>query len=183
MISRQDSRQRHLERKQALKRYQQQRARNILAQPGQHDFVMVLDHLKAGFNVPKIFRSAEAMGAHAVHLINIGPFDPAPAKGSFKKVPAFFHDSFEECYQKLSEQGYRFYTLEPKSSITIFNVSLPRKSAFIMGNEEFGIQFNRNDYPDIESISIPQFGNVESLNVSIAASIMMFEYVRQHHQR
>jgi tRNA G18 (ribose-2'-O)-methylase SpoU len=182
MISRQESRQRQLARKHALQRYQQQRARNVLAQPGVYDFVMVLDNLKAGFNVPKIFRSAEAMGACAVHLINIGPFDPAPAKGSFKKVPAHFHDTFDECYQALSEQGYHFYTLEPKSSTTIFNVMLPRKSAFIMGNEEFGIQFDRNAYPDIESISIPQFGNVESLNVSIAASIMMFEYVRQHYE-
>ncbi|MEW8013730.1 MAG: hypothetical protein AB2807_02755 [Candidatus Sedimenticola endophacoides] len=43
--------------------------------------MIVLDHLKAGYNVPKIFRSADAFGAAAVHLINIGPFDPPPPRG------------------------------------------------------------------------------------------------------
>lgn len=168
-------------RKQALLRYQKQRQRNVLAEPGEHDFIIVLDHLKAGFNIPKIFRSAEAMGARAMHLVGIGPFDPAAAKGSFKKVPARFHDDFESCYQELQEAGYQLFTLEPDGDESLLNMQLPQKSAFILGHEEFGISFDKSDYPEIRSISIPQFGSVESLNVSIAASIMMFEYVRQHH--
>ncbi len=43
---------------QALLRYEKQRRRNLLAQPGVHDFIVVLDGLKAGFNIPKILRSA-----------------------------------------------------------------------------------------------------------------------------
>ena len=50
----------------ALLRYTKQRQRNLLAEPGVHDFVLVLDHMKAGFNVAKIFRSAEAFGAAAM---------------------------------------------------------------------------------------------------------------------
>ncbi|MCW8824837.1 MAG: TrmH family RNA methyltransferase [Gammaproteobacteria bacterium] len=168
-------------RKQALLRYQKQRQRNVLAKVGAHDFIIVLDHLKAGFNIPKIFRSAEAMGANSVHLVGIGPFDPAPAKGSFKKVPARFHDDFDSCHRELTEAGYQLFTLEPDGEQSLLNISLPQKSAFILGHEEFGISFEQSDYPDIHSISIPQFGSVESLNVSIAASVMMFEYVRQHH--
>ncbi len=73
---------------QMLRAYEKNRRRNLLAQPGAHDFVVVLDHLKAGYNVPKIFRSAEAFGAREVQLIGIGPFDPSPAKGAFRQVPA-----------------------------------------------------------------------------------------------
>ena len=40
----------------ALLRYEKERRKNILAQPGAHDFIMILDNLKPGFNVPKIFR-------------------------------------------------------------------------------------------------------------------------------
>ncbi len=181
MASRQERKERQELRKQALLRYQKQRQRNILAEPGEHDFIIVLDHLKAGFNIPKIFRSAEAMGANAVHLVGIGPFDPAPAKGSFKKVPARFHDEFDSCYRELTQAGYQLFTLEPEGDSSLLQMQLPQKSAFILGHEEFGISFEREEYPDIHSISIPQFGDVESLNVSIAASIMMFEYVRQHH--
>ncbi len=182
MISRQERKDRRLERGQALKRYQQQRARNLLAKPGAHQFVLVLDNLKSGFNVPKIFRSAEAMGAAAIHLINIGPFDPAPSKGSFRKVPARFHDDFESCYRELKAQEYHFFTLEPDSDNSLMKVELPLKSAFVMGHEEYGIQFDPAEFDGVNSLSIPQFGDVESLNVSIAASIIMFEYVRQHYK-
>ncbi len=181
MVSRQERKKQHELRQHALLRYNKQRQRNVMAQPGEHDFIIVLDHLKAGFNIPKIFRSAEAMGANSVHLVGIGPFDPAAAKGSFKKVPARFHDAFESCYRELSDAGYQLFTLEPGGDASLLKLALPAKSAFILGHEEFGISFERGDYPDIRSISIPQFGSVESLNVSIAASIMMFEYVRQHH--
>jgi tRNA G18 (ribose-2'-O)-methylase SpoU len=166
-------------RSQAMRRYEKQRRQNILAQPGPHEMVLVLDHLKAGFNVPKIFRSAETFGAHEVHLVNIPPFDPAPSKGGFRKVPARFHDSFADCYRDLSQRGYHFFTLEPDCGNRLDRTELPVKSAFVMGHEELGISFDKRNY-DIDCLTIRQFGETESLNVSIAASIVMYEYVRQH---
>jgi len=167
-------------RSQALQRYNKQRQRNLLAQPGPHDCVVVLDHLKAGFNVAKIFRSAQAFGAREVHLIGIGPFDPAPAKGAFKAVPARFHEAFAPCHAELHDRGYRLYTLEPGCGECLFDAALPRQSAFIFGHEELGISFERTAYPDVLPLTIPQFGPMQSLNVSIAPSIVMYEYVRRH---
>lgn len=167
-------------RRQLLLRYEKDLKRNILAQPGKHEFVLILDQLKPGFNVGKIFRSAEAFGAAAVHLVNIGPFDPAPAKGSFRKVPAVLDENFAACYSALAEQGYRFFLLDPQGATSLCQVNLPAKSAFVLGHEEFGFSFDQSDYPDFEKITIPQFGSVQSLNVSIAASVVMYEYVRQN---
>jgi tRNA G18 (ribose-2'-O)-methylase SpoU len=166
-------------RNQAMRRYEKQRRLNMLARPGPHKMIIVLDHLKAGFNVPKIFRSAESFGAHEIHLINIPPFDPAPAKGGFRKVPARFHDSFVDCYRELDARGYRFFTLEPGCTNRLDTAELPEKSAFVMGHEELGISFNTSDF-EIDCLTIRQFGDTQSLNVSIAASIVMYEYVRQH---
>ncbi|MCI5137940.1 MAG: hypothetical protein D3922_05910, partial [Candidatus Electrothrix sp. AR1] len=90
------------------------------------------------------------------------------------------HDDFPSCYQALTEKGYTFTVLEPGCSELLGNCTLAKKSAFVMGHEEFGISFDRSEYPDIEAISIPQWGHVQSLNVSVAASIVMYEYVRQH---
>jgi tRNA G18 (ribose-2'-O)-methylase SpoU len=160
-------------------RYDKERQRNVLAKPGVHQFCLVLDQLKPFFNPPKIFRSAEAFGATAVHLVNIGTFDPAPAKGSFRKVPAYFHDEFSSCYEQLIEEGYTLFLLDPKSTESLCRCDLPLKTAFILGHEEFGFSFDPADYPAIRSLNIPQFGSVQSLNVSIAASIVMYEYVRQ----
>lgn len=170
---------RHRRRDHALERYEKHRRRNLLAQPGPHDCIVVLDHLKAGFNVAKIFRSAQAFGAREVHLIGIGPFDPSPAKGAFKAVPARFFDDFDGSHRTLTEQGYRLFTLEAGCPSDIYDAELPAKSAFIFGHEEIGLSFDPADYPDIDCVGIPQFGPVESLNVSVAASIALYEYVRR----
>ena len=122
----------------------------------------------------KFFGSAEAFGAAAVHLINIGPFDPAPAKGSFRKVPAVFHENFAPCYEQLSAENYQFFRLSPEADHDLSHCNFPAKAAFIFGHEEFGFSFYSVDYPAIQSLSIPQFGSVQSLNVSIASSIVAF---------
>ena len=166
-------------RSQAMRRYEKQRRLNMLAKPGPHEMIIVLDNLKAGFNVPKIFRSAESFGAHEIHLINIPPFDPAPAKGGFRKVPAHFHHRFADCYRELEGRGYHFFTLEPGCTSRLDQAELPEKSAFVMGHEELGISFDTGDF-EIDCLTIRQFGDTQSLNVSIAASIVMYEYVRQH---
>ncbi len=167
-------------RSQALQRYRKHRQRNALAAPGPLEYVLVLDHLKAGFNVAKTFRSAQAFGAREVHLIDIGPFDPAPAKGAFRAVPARFHDDFDSCYRSLNAQGYRFFTLAAGCPNSLYDTDLPAKTAFILGHEEMGVSFAAEDYPDIDCLGIPQYGPVDSLNVSVAASIAMYEYVRRH---
>ena len=180
MVSRQHSNKREERYRTAMKRYKKDRQRNVMAQPGAHKFILVLDHLQAGFNVPKIFRTAETLGAHEIHLINIEAFDPAPAKGTFRKVPAKFHDNVEDCFSQLKERGYTLFTLEAEKGSVLYDAKLPEKSAFILGNEDNGISFNYADYPEIECLSIPHFGVTESLNVSIAASIVMYEYISQN---
>jgi tRNA G18 (ribose-2'-O)-methylase SpoU len=114
-----------------------------------------------------------------VHLVDIGPFDPAASKGAFKNVPARFFDSFDQCQQNLIERGYTLFTLEADRGDNLKDAAIPTKSAFIFGHEEFGLSFNPHDYPDIQGLSIPQFGQIESLNVSVAASIVMYEYIRR----
>lgn len=164
-----------------LLRYQKDLHRNLLASPGVHEFVVVLDSLKSSYNIPKIFRSAEAFGAREIHLVNTHPFDPAPAKGAFRKVPARFHETFDECRSVLVDQGYELFLLDPAGQVPLCDSVLPLRSAFIFGHEEWGFSFDPAAWPDIRRITIPQFGQVQSLNVGIAASIVMYEYVRQHH--
>lgn len=165
--------------RQIEQRYRKERQRNVAAHPGVHDVALVLDHLKAGFNVPKIFRSAQAFGAAEVHLIDIGVFDPAPAKGAFRKVPARFHETYESSQADLLERGYTLYAMDPAKGVVLSETKLARKSAFIIGHEEDGLSFDPEQYPHIEYLRIPLCGQMESLNASIAASIVLYEYTRQ----
>lgn len=168
------------EKEMARRRFRRQRNKNRLAAPGIHDCIIVLDRLKPTFNIGKIFRSAEAFSARELHLVNISYFDPAPGMGAFKWVPAVFHHTFLSCYSELLKKGYTPYILEPGKGEPVSQVHLPRKSAFVFGHEEFGLSFEPDLYPEIKRLTIPQFGRSQSLNVSIAASIILYEYTRQH---
>lgn len=168
------------ERLSAIRRFRKQKRDNLMAASGLHKFIIVLDHLKPAFNIAKIFRSGDAFGAHEVHVIGTSFFDPSPAKGSFKYVPARFYDDFQSCFETLTQRNYTLFTLQPDTGEMLSEVELPAKSAFIFGNEEFGLSFRVEDFNEIKSLKIPQYGRVQSLNVSIAASIVMYEYVKQH---
>lgn len=170
-------------RRRAAKRYVRHRRANLMARPGPYEFVVVLDHLKPRFNIGKIFRSADAFGAREVHLVGIDFFDPAPAMGSFKWVPARFHERFDTCHAELSDRGYTLFALAPEGGEPLPEVPLPPKSAFILGHEEFGLSLDPSAYPGIRPVAIPQVGRVQSLNVSVAASVAMYEYVRRYARR
>lgn len=168
------------EQEMARRRFRRQRNKNRLATPGVHSCIVVLDHLKPTYNIGKIFRSAEAFGAREIHLAGIEFFDPAPGMGAFKWIPAVFHNTFLSCYAHILEKGYTPFILEPGKGHDITRTALPEKSAFIFGHEEFGLSFEPGLFPEIQRLTIPQYGRSQSLNVSIAASIVLYEYTRQH---
>lgn len=161
------------------KTFERQRLLNkMMAKPGPFPCVLILDHLKVDFNIGKIIRSAEAFGARAVDVVGTTFFDPLPAKGCMKRVPWNMHKTFHESYEKWDREGYSFYAFDSMAEDSIHEVTFPDKSAFILGHEGFGFTFNKELYPKIKFIKIPQFGLVESLNVSVAASIVMYEFAR-----
>ncbi|MEQ1876397.1 MAG: TrmH family RNA methyltransferase [Bdellovibrionia bacterium] len=165
--------------KHARRDFDQERIRNTLAKPGVHDFVVVLDHLKPDFNVGKIFRTADALGANEIHLVGIPFFHPGSAKGSFRHVPAKFFEDFKASHANLRERGYELFVFEPRGGVPMYEAKFGPKSAFVMGHEQFGLSFVPDDFEGVRKITIPQFGKVESMNVSIAASLAMYECVRQ----
>jgi len=161
------------------KSFERQRLLNkAMAKPGPFSYVLILDHLKVDFNIGKIIRSAEAFGAKGIDVVGTTFFDPMPAKGCMKRVPWTMRPTFIESYLHYQSEGYTFYAFDSEATVAIHEERFPDKSAFILGHEGFGFSFKKEEYPKIKYIKIPQFGLVESLNVSIAASIVMYEFTR-----
>ncbi|MCC6277872.1 MAG: TrmH family RNA methyltransferase [Oligoflexia bacterium] len=161
-------------------KYRKEIALSRIHAPGPHDFIFVLDSLKPGFNIGKIFRTGNAFGVSEIHLINIGMFDPNPSKGTVKHTKTRSFDTFDSNYRWLVENGFSIYVFDMRGGNTLGSTVFPRKSAFVFGHEEYGFSFNPNEFPEVQTVSIKQFGVVESLNVSVAASLAGFEYLRQH---
>lgn len=146
--------------------------------PGPFPFVLVLDHLKPGFNVGKIYRLASALGVREIHLVNVGPFDTSPARGTVKQTRTRKFERIFDSIELLKSEGYTIFALSPDGSSTLGGFELPEKSAFILGHEEYGVSFEPEDYPEVKQLRIRQYGKVQSLNVSIAAGLVAWEYVR-----
>jgi len=146
---------------------------------GPHSCILILDHLKPGHNVGKIIRTANALGLFEVHLVGIGQFDTAHARGSVKQTRVLAFERIEDSFSILENEGFQIFALDPKGEHTLGMTPFPEKTAFVVGHEEFGLSFKKENYPAVQFLNIPQFGNVESLNVSIAASIAAFEHLRQ----
>lgn len=150
------------------------------ATPGKLPLILVLDHLKPDFNVGKIVRTAEFFSLSAIYLINIPFFDPVPAKGAVRRIPIKHFKNFSDCFLELKNEGHKLYSFDLKATEILGQITFPQKSAFILGHEEYGLSFKIEDYPEIISILIPRLGLTDSLNVSVAAGMGCFEYVRQN---
>ncbi|MEW5851568.1 MAG: TrmH family RNA methyltransferase [Myxococcota bacterium] len=163
-----------------IKQYEHDIIRSKHHEPGRFPFVLVLDQLKASYNVAKILRSANAMGAREVHLVRIGRFDPTPGKGALRHTRTVSYDDISASLRQLRDEGYAIYALHVGGREVLGRATFPEKTAFILGHEEWGLSFNPADHPEVTTLRIPQFGIVQSLNVSIAASLVGFEWLRQH---
>ena len=169
-------------RKDQLKKLERELILNkIEAKEGTHQLVLILDHLKSGFNIAKIIRTAEAFSLREVHIIGTKFFDPYPAKGAIKRVKLHFFDSLNDSIAKLSAEDYEVFLMDMEADKYIHQKKLPKNTAFIFGNEEIGPILNDVDTSKLSKTKIQQFGLTESLNVSIAASIASYEYVTQQH--
>lgn len=147
--------------------------------PGPFPFVLVLDHLKAGFNAAKIMRSANAFGCREVHLVGMTAFDPSAAVGGLRHTRTEQFPTFAASYERLVGEGYTIYALAPTGEHVMGRFPLPERSALVLGHEQKGLSFELSAFPLVQGLRIPQFGLVQSLNVAVAAGLACYEYVRQ----
>jgi tRNA G18 (ribose-2'-O)-methylase SpoU len=163
------------------KLFDRERIFSKIAPEGPHSFVFVLDRLKAGYNVPKIFRTAQAFGCRKIVLIGVSDFDPAPARGGFKQTRSEFVEAPGlKALDVLKDEGYELFILDPAGKEDLFECRFPAKCAFILGHEEYGINPEILAHAQVRTLAIPHWGRVQSLNVSIAASLVAYEYLKQH---
>lgn len=149
----------------------------------QHSLHLVLENIHDPHNVSAIFRTCDAVGIPNVSLVyNYEKFPKIGKKSSasaFKWVDKAKYKSVEECYDRLRKDGYKIYasTLADKS-VNLFDLDFTGKIAVVMGNEHRGISEEAANLAD-EVFFIPMFGMVQSLNVSVAAAITLYEAARQ----
>ena len=143
--------------------------------------VVVLDHVRSLYNVGSVFRSSDAFRIEGVFLCGITARPPHPeihktALGAEESVPWKYFERTEDAVSLLKEEGYIVLAVEQCEGSTMlqnFQRQPDRKYAIVLGNEVKGVQQQIVDSCD-GCLEIPQFGTKHSLNVSVAAGIVLW---------
>lgn len=143
--------------------------------------VVVLDHVRSLYNVGSVFRSSDAFRIESVVLCGITAQPPHPeihktALGAEDSVDWKYFSQTEDAVEWLQERGYVVLAVEQCEGSTMlqdFHPEPGKKYAIVLGNEVKGVQQEIVDMCD-GCIEIPQYGTKHSLNVSVAAGIVLW---------
>ena len=152
--------------------------------------VVVLDHVRSLYNVGSVFRTSDAFRVSLVCLCGITARPPHPeihktALGAEDSVEWKYFEHTEDCITWLHEQGYPVFAIEQCEGSTLLNEVQSSESkiksskyAVVFGNEVKGVQQQVVDMCD-SCIEIPQFGTKHSMNVSVTAGIVIWEFYKK----
>ena len=148
----------------------------------QPDLTVITEDVHKPHNISAIIRTCDAVGVFEIHAINSKsklPTYSTVAKGSEKWVNLQVHNSLEDVTKNFQQQGTRVYAAHLSDrAIDYRAVDYTKPTAILMGAEKDGVSDLAANLVD-GHIIIPMFGMVESLNVSVAAAVILFEAQRQ----
>jgi len=150
----------------------------------EHEAVLILDEIEDPHNFGAIIRSATAAGMSGIF---VGMHHQAPVSGAVVKasagtagmIPVVRGESAVEVASQLQELGFWVVGLDSKSTQSVWDVEVgTHPVAFVVGNEGRGIRKKTGELCDF-LVSIPMENQVESLNASVSAALLCYEWKRQ----
>lgn len=155
---------------------------NVLKQR-QPDLTVVMENIHDPHNVSAILRSADAVGVKEVQLIyTVEKFPRLGKKSSasaIKWVDTRSFSSVKDCYDRLHAEGFKiFATHLEKKSKSLYDLKLNKRVALVFGNEHHGVSDEAAELAD-GNFHIPMVGMIQSLNVSVACAVALYEAMRQ----
>ncbi len=159
---------------------------NVVAEifeKGENPFILTLDGVSDVRNFGAIVRTAECAGVHAIVIpdkgsARIGSDAVKTSAGALHKMPVCRVASLKKAMEYLQQSGIILYGATEKATENYYNSNFNTPICIIMGAEDTGLS------PDIlrfcdNLIKIPILGEIQSLNVSVAASVLIYDVVRQ----
>lgn len=148
---------------------------NDILQKRTRHFTMVLEDLYDPHNISAVIRTSEVFGLQDVHIIeelNAYRINKSVLKGSFKWMQLYKYKKRQTCMDSLRAQGYKIAVASTNTTNTILDLDLSQPTAFYLGTEFKGNHPDTLEQAD-EHFILPQYGITESLNVSVAAGVLM----------
>ena len=150
------------------------------------DYILALDSLQDPGNMGTIIRTADSANINQI-IINKTTVDPYSSKvirstmGAIYRMNIIEVENLESTLKELQSKSFKVITTDLKAEKSIYDINYNR-TIVVIGNEANGVSQGVLEIAD-ERVIIPMLGKTESLNASIAASIMIYEHVRQKIQK
>ncbi|MFC2089166.1 23S rRNA (guanosine(2251)-2'-O)-methyltransferase RlmB [Bacteroidota bacterium] len=150
---------------------------------GRVPLILVLDGISDVRNFGAIARTAECAGVDAIIL----PFKGSAritaeaiktSAGALHSIPVCRHPDLVKAVRYLKDSGLKVFTASEKTNELVYSADLTLPTVIILGAEDTGVSERLKGLSD-HSVAIPLSGKIRSLNVSVAAGILLFEAVRQ----
>ena len=146
--------------------------------------VVVMDQIRSMHNVGSVFRTADAFLISGICLCGFTPQPPhrdihKTALGATDSVDWMYYEQTTDAVEALKKQGYKVYAIEQTEGSIPLNKFEKKQEpiAFVFGNEVEGVAEEVIALCD-GVIEIPQWGMKHSLNISVAAAVVLWEFVR-----
>lgn len=155
----------------------------VFYEEGLNPFVVVLDGITDVRNFGAIARTCDCAGVNAIVIpeknsVSVNADAVKTSAGALNYVPVCREKNLVNAVKTLHNSGYKVIGASEKSSVNYTKVDYTGPVALILGAEDKGISKDLLKLCD-NFVSIPEFGNINSLNVSVAGGVMMYEVVRQ----
>ena len=155
----------------------------LVYENGETPLILILDRITDIRNIGAIARSAECTGVHAIvvpaqNSARINADAVKSSAGAILRVPIVRSFNLKDSIKFLKDSGLQIYAASEKATAIYDEVDYTTPSAIIMGSEEDGVSGEYIKLCD-ETVKIPMIGETASLNVSVAAGVMLFEVLNQ----
>jgi len=149
----------------------------------QPDLTIVMENIHDPHNVSAMLRSADAVGIHEVQLLYTTEKFPRIGSKSSSSANKWMNkrkfSSVLECYSRLRSEGFQiFATRLNNSARELYEFDLTQPTAIVFGNEHRGVTDEAAEHAD-STLCIPMMGMIQSLNVSVACAVTIYEALRQ----
>jgi 23S rRNA (guanosine2251-2'-O)-methyltransferase len=158
---------------------------SFVVEKGETPLFLILDGITDIRNIGGIARTAFCCGVHAIIIPDkgVGALNEdaiLTSAGALEKIPVCRVNSLMKAVDEFHMNGIKVYATEMTADKNIYDTDLKEPIAIVMGSEEKGI------YPALlkicdDKIKIPMKGDFESLNVSVATGMILYEVMRQRH--
>lgn len=154
-----------------------------LYEAGEIPFIVLLDGVTDVRNFGAIARTCECVGANAIVIpargsVSVNADAVKTSAGALHSLPVCREKSIQDAVRYLHDSGFTIVAASEKSNKNYTEVNYTTPIAIVMGAEDTGVSPAVLRQCD-EMVAIPMRGNIGSLNVSVAAGVMMYEVVRQ----